>query len=281
MYDIARFAGAQVLMQALVTGAPLVLPDPHAALPDRLLFLAENGVNALSATPTLWRKILMSPQSARLSLRQITLGGEIVEDGILAALAQRFPAARIVHIYASTEAGAAFSVADGRAGFPVAYLREPPKGIELKIQGGQLLVRTDRANAAYVGSGGVFADADGFVDTGDAVEVRGDRCIFLGRANGMINVGGNKLFPEEVERVLMAHPSVRMARVSGKKSPMTGQLVMAEIVLADDVRDHSQASALLLSHCRAHLAPWKTPALMRIVADLAPNAAGKLGRGAA
>lgn len=280
MYDVNRFAGAQVLLQSLTSGATLILPEPAWSLPERLAFLAEHGSTAVSATPTLWRKILMSPESADLPLRQITLGGEIADQAILNALADRYPDARITHVYASTEAGAAFSVTDRRAGFPARYLGEPPKGVELKIRDGRLWVKTDRANAAYVGTDAAFSDAEGFVDTGDAVEVRGDRCHFLGRANGVINVGGNKLFPEEVERVLLEHGAVRMARVSAKKSPITGQLVAAEVVLADGHQDKAEISAQLLAHCRARLEAWKTPALLRLVSDLAPNAGGKLSRAA-
>ena len=85
------------------------------------MFVRE-GVNAMSATPTLWRKILMSDASRSLALRSITLGGEIADQQVLSTLASTYPSARIRHIYASTEAGTGFSVTDGKAGFPVSFL---------------------------------------------------------------------------------------------------------------------------------------------------------------
>ncbi len=87
--------------------------------------LVESGANAVSATPSLWRQILQLPVSAGWDLKQITLGGEIADQRVLDALTSAFPGARIVHVFASTETGAAFSVKDGREGFPVTYLTDP------------------------------------------------------------------------------------------------------------------------------------------------------------
>ena len=78
-----------------------------------------------------------------------------------------------------------------------------------------------------------MADEQGFVDTGDVVERRGDRYYFLGRRNGVINVGGMKVYPEEVEAVINRHPAVRMSRVRSRKNPIIGALVAAEIVLKE------------------------------------------------
>jgi acyl-CoA synthetase (AMP-forming)/AMP-acid ligase II len=278
LFNMCRFAGVQVLLQSLIGGNSLLLPDTAWPLDRQIEFLARNGCTALSATPTLWRKILMTPQSKALDLVQVTLGGEIADDQILRSLAGRFPNARIVHIYASTEAGAAFSVRDGRAGFPVRYLTEPPKGIEIKIVDDRLYVRNGKVVPHYLGDDNRFADDEGFVDTGDAVRISGDRCYFLGRANGTINVGGNKLFPEEVEAVLLEHRSVRFARVSSKPSPITGQLVIADVVPLSDEADARALVRDLTAHCRDRLERWKVPASIRILSTLETNAGGKVAR---
>ncbi|KFC71185.1 Benzoate-CoA ligase family protein [Devosia sp. LC5] len=275
LYSMERFAGLQVFLQALLGGS-LVLPGTEWPLPRRLSYLADHECTALSATPTLWRKILMTPASASLAPMQITLGGEIVDDAILGALAARFPASRIVHIYASTEAGVGFSVKDGREGFPVEYLADAPGGVQLKIVDGHLFIRNPAARTiAELDS--ASSDAS-FIDTGDAVAVIGERCYFLGRASGVINVGGNKLFPEEVEQVLLAHPAVKQARVWGIKSPITGQLVSAEIVPASQDYAIEELHKILHRYCTDRLEPWKMPAIIRVVDDLEVNAAGKVKR---
>lgn len=278
LYEITRFAGIQVMMQAVTGGAALLLPDRTESLSAQLRRLAGWNCNALSATPTLWRKILLTGDRPGLDLRQITLGGEIADDAILAALKREYPNARITHVYASTEAGAAFAVHDGRAGFPESYLQNPPGGIALRIIDGRLYVHNHDVTGRYLGSDQGFRDEDGFVDTGDIVEQRDDRIFFRGRSNGAINVGGNKLFPEEIERLLLEQATVRAARIYSRPSPITGQLVIGEIVPADDASDHKALAAELLRFCRNRLPRWQVPATLRIVAEIRSNAAGKIER---
>jgi acyl-coenzyme A synthetase/AMP-(fatty) acid ligase len=278
LYDYARFAGLQVVLQALLPGATLIAPSPAASLAKQVTALARGGCTHLSATPTLWRKILMTEGNEQLKLRQITLGGEIVEERVLRALRHRFPQARITHIYASTEAGVGFSVSDGHEGFPANYLAESPAGIELRVRNGKLFVRNSSVQPRYVGTVDQFADDQGFVDTGDLVTLRGDRYVFLGRETGVINVGGNKVHPEEVEQVLMSHPEVWQARVSSKKNPITGSLVVAEIVTGNDVQDPTALRISITDLCHARLARHKVPALIRIVKELPCSATGKLAR---
>ena len=123
-------------------------------------------------------------------------------------------------------------------------------------------------------------DSDGFVDTGDMVELRGDRYYFIGRRGGIINIGGLKVHPEEIEAVINAHAEVRMSRARSRKSPITGAIVVADVVLAEGNCD-GRSEAIrnqILEKCRAALAPHKVPATIRFVAALDVTAAGKLAR---
>ncbi|WP_347267866.1 AMP-binding protein [Paracoccus sp. (in: a-proteobacteria)] len=278
LYDYSRFAGLQVLLQGLLSGAALALPAVSLPLEARLAFLVRAGVTHLSATPTLWRKMLMTPGSEALALAQITLGGEIADDAVLAALARRWPAARISHVFASTEAGVGFSVTDGRAGFPGTYLDAPPQGIGLRVTEGRLFIRNDLVGPDYLGGQGALAQG-GWVDTGDAVRVVGGRVLFQGRSNGVINVGGDKVHPEEVEAAILAHPGVGMARVYGRRNPIVGALVAADILPAAGISDPKALQAELKSFLAGRLARHQVPALIRMVDSFETNAAGKLTRG--
>jgi acyl-CoA synthetase (AMP-forming)/AMP-acid ligase II len=278
LYDFTRFAGMQVLLQSLLSGATLLAPLYGDRLDSKLGFFAANGCTHISATPSLWRKILMSPEIDHLSLRQITLGGEIADQKILTALRDKFPTARLSHIFASTEAGVGFAVSDGLEGFPASYLETPPAGIELKLSGQRLFVRNSAVKASYLGSEQSFADASGWVDTGDDVSLHNDRVHFLGRASGVINIGGDKVHPEDVERALLAHPFVAVVRVYAKSNPITGQLVAADIVLSAQAGEPNAAKSALMSFCRETLGRTKAPALLRIVPELAMNEGGKLAR---
>ena len=278
LYEPTRFAGLQVVLQAMLGGGTLAIPsqtDDHRRL---LSELTELGCTHLSATPTLWRKILLHPASQGLELSQVTLGGEIVDEAILRSLRRAFPSARITHIYASTEAGVGFSVHDGHEGFPASYLHAHPKGVEIRIISGRLWVRPPGPKSDYLGSESLRRDVDGFIDTLDRVEVEGDRVLFLGRDNGLVNIGGVKVQPEEVERVIYELPEVSLVAVSSRKNSFSGAVLVATVVPSDHVVDHEQFKLAVLRHCRANVARESVPALVRIVDSLEINAAGKLVR---
>lgn len=280
-YDPARMAGLQVLLQALLGGSAVALPAAGTDPSQRLAFFAAAGVNALSATPTLWRRWLMLPPAQRaLPLQIATLGGETADQPVLDAIARAWPAAKRRHVYASTEAGVGFAVTDGLEGFPAAWLQQPPAGVELRVaptEGGeaQLWLRSPRTAGGYLG-GATLRDGDGWVASGDAVRLAGDRVLFLGRLGGAINVGGDKVWPERVERVLCEHPAVAAASVRARASALTGALVEAAVV--PRTPGDAALRGALLAHCRERLERPAVPALIRFVDELAATAAGKQDR---
>ena len=220
----------------------------------------------------------MHPIVRELPLRQITLGGEIIGQAILNALAAQFPEARITHIYASTEVGVGFSVQDRREGFPMSYITEPPEGIGIAVRYGRLWLRPTGPASEYYGEQRLRRDADGFVDTGDRVVLRDGRYMFLGRDTGVINIGGNKVYPEEVERVINAFDGVAIVSVSAKASPFVGAMVTARIVPSAPIADKAAFLDRVLAHCRAHLAREAVPASIRLVDEIQTNSAGKIQR---
>jgi acyl-CoA synthetase (AMP-forming)/AMP-acid ligase II len=122
-------------------------------------------------------------------------------------------------------------------------------------------------------------DPDGFVDTGDMVECRGDRYHFVGRREGIINCGGQKVHPEEVEAVIMQHPDVQMARVRGRPNPITGAIVVADIVLRSDCRmSFHVIRDQILDSCRRSLPRHKVPAMLHEQRMLDIAESGKMVR---
>jgi acyl-coenzyme A synthetase/AMP-(fatty) acid ligase len=191
----------------------------------------------------------------------------------------------VAHAFASTEAGVAFDVVDGLAGFPASLIGKRDADVEMKVEDGSLRIRSARTAIRYLGSADrALADNDGFVDTGDMLELRRDRYYFVGRSGGIINVGGLKVHPEEVETVINRLPSVRMSLVKAKKSPITGAIVVADVVVqaeADCSGGSPDTKALeteILEACRRALAPHKVPAAIRFVPSLDIGASGKLAR---
>ena len=284
-YDIRRYGGLQIFLRAVLGGASLILSDAEESLTDFLRRLGRDGVTHLTGTPSHWRRALMSPAIDHIAPRYVRLSGEIADRAVLDSLKARFPGAAIGHAYASTEAGVGFEVTDGLEGFP-ASLVGGSGPVEMRIVEGCLQIRSPRAASGYVErhatlggcvrEGGAFKQ-DGFVDTGDMVELRDGRYYFVGRRGGVINVGGLKIHPEEVEAVINRHPAVRLSRVSGRRNPITGAIVVAEVML-EAGGDHDTILAEILRECRASLRPFQVPAMVRVVAGLELSAGGKLMR---
>ena len=280
-YDIRRYGGLQIYLRAVVSGAAMVLSNAAEPVHDFLARAGSAGVTHISGTPSHWRRALMSGDTGLIEPEYVRLSGEVADQTVLDSLRTAYPKARISHAFASTEAGVAFDVDDGLAGFPAKFVDEPNGSIELKVQDGTLWIRSARTATQYLGAAPALPGAERFIDTGDMVELQGGRYHFRGRKGGIINVGGLKVYPEEVESVLNADPRVRMSLVKSKRNPITGAVIVAEVVLKDAPTDDGAANLLkeeLLEACRKHLAKHKVPALLRLVPSLELSAAGKLVR---
>ena len=280
-YDIRRYGGLQIFLRALLGRASLVLSCAGEPVADHLLRLAAHSVTHLTGTPSHWRRALMSPAARTIAPRYVRLSGEIADKTILNSLRAFYPNAAVAHAYASTEAGVGFAVNDGLEGFPREFIASDGD-VQIKVEAGSLLIRSRGTAAHYIGEKLALKDAEGFVDTGDMVELRGDRYHFLGRRSGMINVGGLKVHPEEVEAALNRHRAVGMCCVRSRRSPITGSVVVADVVLKTD-ENHSNEQTVevkhhILNYCRGMLSRHMVPAALNIVSSLSVSSTGKISR---
>ncbi len=290
------YAGLQVILQCFCNHDCLVVPKLRAEVPDIVHMIVEHRVQCLSATPSYWRRLLLfsDEDSWRdADLRQITLGGEIVDQQILDALHQRFTTARIVHIFATTELGRCFAIADGKAGFPAELLQKTtPDGVGLKVRDGVLWARSANAMRRY---GARFSEdhsssepqqpfegksefsPDDWLCTGDLVQVVGDRVFFAGRQGDTINVGGNKVQPFRVESLLRGVTGVADVRVFGVASSITGQLVACQVVPASGVTN-DQLRAIIQETVNQNLATHERPRFVEFKDHIELTKAGKISR---
>jgi acyl-coenzyme A synthetase/AMP-(fatty) acid ligase len=284
-YDIRRYGGLQIFLRAVLTGTPLVLKSARETAAEFLARAGALGVTHILGTPSHWRRALMSPAASAIAPQYVRLSGEIADQAILNNLRQQYPRATIAHAFASTEAGVAFVVEDGLMGLPSESdsLMHTP-GVEMKVEAGTLRVRSNRTATRYLGADSPpLKDAEGFVDTGDAMELRDGRFYFAGRRDGIINVGGLKVHPEEVEAVINRHPEVSMSLVRSRKSPITGAIVIADVVLRTPPSTTDRRTPVLqrdiLEFCRGELALHKVPAAINFVPNLDVASSGKMVRG--
>lgn len=266
-YAPGTYAWWQVVTLSLTQpGQHLVVVEPDE-LDDWPRVAAACGVDAASGTPTFWRRTLYrdAVALARVPLRQITLGGEPVDQAILDQLRAVFPTARISWIYASSEVGASIVVHDGRAGFPVDWLdRETPGRPTLSVRDDELVVTSPYHGAGLAGP----------IRTGDRVQMLDDRVLITGRLDSdEINVGGSKVSAGVVRNVLAGHPAVAWARVTGRRAPVLGRMVVAEVVLApanpSDPADRPDTDeAALVRWCADRLPEHAVPRRIRVLTEI-------------
>ncbi len=169
----------------------------------------------------------------------------------------------------------------------IGSIGRPHPGVEIKVvdegaapvepgQAGELLVRPPSMAAGYASDDDLSErlDAAGFLRTGDIARVDPDGFVWLeGRASDLINRGGNKVFPEEVEEVLRLAPGVVDAAVVGASDERLGEVPVAYLVTSRPVSD-----AEIREHCRSQLTPYKIPTEFLRTGSLPRNEAGKLVR---
>lgn len=256
-YSAGAYAWWQLVTLSLAhPGQDLVFVDP-AELDDWPEVAEAEGVTAVSGTPTFWRQALLrsGDRLARLPLAQVTLGGEPVDQVLLDRLAGAFPAARLSWIYASSEAGASIAVHDRKAGFPATWLdRRAPGRPGLSVEGDELLI-----DSPYSADG-----IRGRLRTGDRVSIVDGRVLITGRLAGdEINVGGSKVLASSVREVLQSHPRVLWSQVRGRRAPLVGQVVVADVVLTDEVGVDE-----LRAWCSARLPEAAVPRRMRVLPEI-------------
>ncbi len=258
-YTPGAYAWWQVVTLGLTQPGQHVVFVEHDRLDDWAGVALAHGVDAASGTPTFWRQALLRSGDtlARIPLRQVTLGGEPVDQAVLDLVAAAFPQARVSWIYASSEAGAAIAVHDGRAGFPEAWLGDA-RGADrpaLRVAGDELVIASPHRGE------GVPAE----LRTGDRVEVRDGRVHIVGRlASDEINVGGSKVSAAAVRAALLSHPGVAWAAVRGRRAPLVGTVVAADVVLADP----ATTEADLARWCAARLPEPAVPRRFRFLPEI-------------
>jgi acyl-coenzyme A synthetase/AMP-(fatty) acid ligase len=255
--NLDHIGGINTVLHTLSQGGAVVTVADRT--PDAVFAaIARHRVEILPTTPTFLNMVLIAGAHRAhdaSSLRTVTYGTEPMPQRTLTRLAEELPGVTLKQTYGLSELGIlpTRSRDDGTLWLQLGRTA----GFDYKIVDGTLRIRSEMAMLGYLNAPAPF-DADGYFDTADQVEVDGDWVRILGRRSEIINVGGEKVYPSEVENVLLEMPNVAEAAVSGRRSPLVGNVVTARLQLREP-EDPRELTRRVREFCTGRLEPFKIP----------------------
>jgi acyl-coenzyme A synthetase/AMP-(fatty) acid ligase len=267
-----HIGGINTLLYTMSNGGLVVVARDHT--PDAVSeAIHKHRVELLPTSPTFLNLLLVSGAIERhdlSSLRLVTYGTEPMPESTLNRIADALPKVELQQTYGLSELGILRSKSLDRTSLLVKVGGE---GYETRIVDGVLHIRARSAMLGYLNAPSPF-DADGWMNTQDEVEQVGEYLRIKGRRSEIINVGGQKVYPAEVESVIALLPNVKDVVVRGEPHPITGQIVSCRVNLVAP-EDPREFRTRLRSFCREKLAPFKVPAKIDIVDSAQYNARHK------
>ncbi|MBI1371158.1 MAG: AMP-binding protein [Phycisphaera sp.] len=229
-----HIGGVDTLFYCLSNGSCLILCDDRT--PEGVCELVQrHGVEVLPVAPSflnlmgisgVWRDYDLS------SLRFVTYGAEMMPQHTLDRCREMFPGVEIIQKYGTSEVGTLRSQSRSSDSL---WVKIGGEGYETRVVDGRLQIKAESSMLGYLNAPSPFTD-DGWFMTGDMVEVDGDYVRFLGRDSDIINVGGRKVYPAEVEAVIAQMPEVLEVAVFGQANAILGSIVCATVRTADAIK---------------------------------------------
>lgn len=260
LYD--HIGGVNTMLYVLANGGCMVTVPERT--PEAVLAAVErHKVELLPVSPTFLNLVLLSEAYRNVdlsSLETVSYGTEPMPESTLRRFSELFPKIRMVQLYGLSEAGILQSTTKSSDAL---WIRLSGEGLQTRIVDGILQLKTRSAMLGYLNAPSPFT-GDGWLNTGDAVEVDGDYIRILGRQSELINVGGEKVYPAEVEGVIQGMPNVLDVSVYREANPITGQIVCASVTLAQP-EPLAAFKKRMRAFCRERLQSFKIPVRVKII----------------
>lgn len=259
-----HIGGVNTLFYNLSNGGCMVtVPDRR---PETVCeAIEQHHVELLPTSPTFLNLLLVS-QAYRdydlSSLKIVTYGTEPMPEATLQRVHQLLPDVRLLQTYGLSEVGILRSKSRSSDSL---WVKVGGEGFETRVVDGKLEIKAESAMLGYLNAPSPFTE-DGWFKTGDVVEVDGEYLRILGRDSEIINVGGEKVYPAEVEGVLESMPGVEQAVVAGEAHPLTGNIVTARVKLSTD-EELGEFRRRMRQFCRERLTRFKIPQKVELVSD--------------
>jgi long-chain acyl-CoA synthetase len=254
LYD--HIGGVNTMLYLLSNGGCIVTVQDRS--PDYVLAAVEKyQVELLPTSPTFINLILLSEAYKRYSLyslKTVTYGTEPMPESTLKRFHELFPNIILQQTYGLSEVGILRSKSKSSDSL---WVKIGGEGFDTRIVNGILQIKAQSAMLGYLNAPSPFTE-DGWFSTGDSVEVDGGYVRILGRKSEIINVGGEKVYPAEVESVIQEMDGIAEVTVYGEKNPIIGNIVCAKVRLTQP-EDRGTLTLRLKKHCQEHLARYKVP----------------------
>jgi long-chain acyl-CoA synthetase len=257
-----HWGGLNTLFHILSNGGTVVILANRN--PDYVCELIEKyEVELLPTSPTFLNMLILSRAYERHSLKSlkvISYGAEPMPESLLKHLNKLFPDIKLQQTYGLIELGVMRSQSLGNGSL---WVKIGGEGYQTRVEDGILQIKSDSAMLGYLNSKSPFTE-DGWFITGDSVEVDGEYFKILGRKSEMINVGGEKVFPQEVENIIREIPGVEDVIVYAENNAFTGKIVCAKIKY-NGIEIHSEVVKKIKRYCRTKLESFKVPVKVELV----------------
>ncbi len=258
-----HWGGINTLLHILSCGGTACFPKQRSV--DYICeLIARHQINLLPSTPTFLNLLLINQSYKKFdlsSLSLITYGTESMPEATLLRLNKEFPNTTFKQTYGLTELGVMRTVSKSNNSL---WLKVGGEDYQTKIVDGIFYIRTQSSIIGYLNAPSPF-DSEGWYNTGDRVDVDGDWIKFLGRDSDIINVGGQKVFPAEVESTILSLPWVADCVVYGEKNPITGMNVSCKIVLSKNEIIPQNPNLELKKWCKQKIESYKIPVRITII----------------
>jgi acyl-coenzyme A synthetase/AMP-(fatty) acid ligase len=259
-----HWGGLNTLLYILSNAGVIAIPNERT--PEYICkFIEKYQIELLPTTPTFLNLLLLSDSFVKYnlsSLKMISYGTEPMLESTLKAVYKALPFVEFKQTYGLTELGVFRTKSKGSDSL---WLKVGGEDYQTKIIDGVLFVKAKTSIIGYLNAASPF-DEKGWYNTGDRVEVDGEWIRFLGRTSDIINVGGQKVFPAEVESVLMQIEQIKDCVVYGEKNAIMGNVVAVDIVLKEKI-ENSQIKTIIRQFCKDKLDNYKTPVRINIVGE--------------
>ena len=255
-------------------GEAIILKDRN--LDTVCMAVQKHGVKILPVTPSFIRLLIMSGAKKRFDLsclEKITFGTEPMTQSTLDQLREQFPGVELQQTYGLTEVGVlrSKSKADGSL-----WMKIGGEGFEWKIMNETLWIRSRFQMRGYLNADAEIDD-DGFFNTQDEVVQDGDYLQILGRVTDVINVGGEKVYPIEIENFIEGLDNISDVAAYGEANALLGQVIAIDVVLLQE-EELGALRKRIRDACRASLGKQKVPSKVRIVENIGTTLRHKKSR---